>query len=166
MRRRREDTSLVRLGVSPRGKETACQCRRLLFNPWVRKIPWRRAWRPTAVFFPGESHGQRSLGGATVYRVAESWTWLKWLSTDGVSLCCCFIFQGQPSSVTHLDENLTATLASIVHNHAKGEANAPWDLSAPRLEPCLDSVSILEGLEPGCLRPGTVKGREMNLLFL
>ena len=33
------------------------------FNPWVRKIPWRRAWQPTPVFLPGESHGQRSLAG-------------------------------------------------------------------------------------------------------
>ena len=31
------------------------------FNPWVRKIPWRRAWQPTPVFLPTESHGQRSL---------------------------------------------------------------------------------------------------------
>ena len=31
--------------------------------PWVRKIPWRRAWQPTPVFLPGESHGQRSLVG-------------------------------------------------------------------------------------------------------
>ena len=31
---------------------------------WVqflgREDPWRRAWQPTAVFLPGESHGQRS----------------------------------------------------------------------------------------------------------
>ena len=33
------------------------------FNPWVGKIPWRRAWQPTPVFLPGESHGWRSLGG-------------------------------------------------------------------------------------------------------
>ena len=48
------------------GKEPACQCRRYTtcgFNPWVRKIPWRRAWQPTPVFLPGESHGQRSLEG-------------------------------------------------------------------------------------------------------
>jgi len=32
------------------------------FDPWVRKIPWRRAWQPTPVL-PGESHGQRSLAG-------------------------------------------------------------------------------------------------------
>jgi len=30
-------------------------------NPWVRKMPWRRKWQPTAVFLPGKSHGQRSL---------------------------------------------------------------------------------------------------------
>ena len=38
-------------------------CRRPGFYPWVRKIPWRRAWQPTPVFLPGESHGQRSLAG-------------------------------------------------------------------------------------------------------
>ena len=31
------------------------------FNSSVRKIPWRRAWQPTPVFLPGESHGERSL---------------------------------------------------------------------------------------------------------
>ena len=44
----------------------ACQCRRqerCWFDPWVEKIPWRRAWQPTPVFLPGESQGQRSLAG-------------------------------------------------------------------------------------------------------
>ena len=31
------------------------------FDPWVRKIPWRREWQPTPVLLPGQSHGQRSL---------------------------------------------------------------------------------------------------------
>ena len=44
-----------------RGKESACQCRRCEFDPWVRKIPWRRRWQPIPVFLLGESHGQRSL---------------------------------------------------------------------------------------------------------
>jgi len=33
------------MGVN--GKESTCQCRRHKrreFDPWVRKIPWRRAW--------------------------------------------------------------------------------------------------------------------------
>ena len=57
------------------GKELACQCwrcksRRL--NPWVRKIPWRRAWQPTPVLLPGESHGQRSLAGYSPWGCRES----------------------------------------------------------------------------------------------
>ena len=45
-------------------KEPACQHRRHKrwgFDPWVGKIPWRRAWQPTPVFLPKESHKQRSL---------------------------------------------------------------------------------------------------------
>ena len=45
------------------GKESACQCRRLRFDHWAGKIPRKRAWQPTPVFLPGESHGQRSLVG-------------------------------------------------------------------------------------------------------
>ena len=45
------------------------------------KIPWRRAWQPTPVFFPGESQGQRSQRNPIVHRVAKSQTWLKQLST-------------------------------------------------------------------------------------
>ena len=46
------------------GKEPTCQCRRCKrcgFDPWVGKIPCRRAWQPTPLFLPGESHGQRIL---------------------------------------------------------------------------------------------------------
>ena len=51
---------------STSGKEHAHQCRRRKrrgFSSWVRKIPWRRAWKATPVFLPGESHGQRRLAG-------------------------------------------------------------------------------------------------------
>ena len=37
------------------------QGRRPRFDPWVGKIPWRREWQPTPVFFAEEFHGQRSL---------------------------------------------------------------------------------------------------------
>ena len=33
----------------------------LRFDPWVRKIPWKRKWQPTSVFLPGKSHGQKGL---------------------------------------------------------------------------------------------------------
>ena len=43
------------------GEESARQCRKRMFNPWVMKIPWSRKWQPTPVFLPGKFHGQRSL---------------------------------------------------------------------------------------------------------
>ena len=55
------------------GKEPTCQCsgcRRRGCDPGVRKIPWRRAWKPTPVLWPGESHGQRSRVGY-VHRVVS-----------------------------------------------------------------------------------------------
>ena len=42
---------------------------------------WRRKWRPTPVFLPGESQGQGSLVAA-IYGVAQSRTRLKWLSSS------------------------------------------------------------------------------------
>ena len=60
----------------------SCQCRRCKWcglDPWIRKIP-------------GEGHGNllqysrvgnpmdRGAWWATVYRVAKTWIWLKWLS--------------------------------------------------------------------------------------
>ena len=41
------------------------------FNPWVRKIPWRRKWQPTPVFLPGKYHGQRSLVGCSPWGSKE-----------------------------------------------------------------------------------------------
>ena len=60
----------------PPGNPTACQCRRLRFNSWIRKIPRRRAWQPTPAFCPGESRGQRSLVGygPEAHRVRHDWS--------------------------------------------------------------------------------------------
>ena len=46
-----------------RGESICLQCRRPRFNPWVRKILWRRKWQPTPVLLPGKSQGRRSLVG-------------------------------------------------------------------------------------------------------
>ena len=51
-----EDTSELGLahGSLPlwhSSKEPAHQCRRRVFDPWVRKIPWRGKWQITPVFF-------------------------------------------------------------------------------------------------------------------
>ena len=66
---------LLKLTMLPRrlsGKESASQCRRHKFNPWVGKMLWRRKWQPTPVFLPGESHGQRNLVGYSPWSDKES----------------------------------------------------------------------------------------------
>ena len=73
---------------STSGKEPACQCRRHKrqgFGSGVRKITWKRKWRPTPAFLPGEFQGQRSPGGYSPWvplsmGVTKSWTQLKKLS--------------------------------------------------------------------------------------
>ena len=44
-------------------KKFHLQCRRPGFDPWVGKIPWRRAWQPTLILLPGESPWTEEPGG-------------------------------------------------------------------------------------------------------
>ena len=57
------------------GEEPVCQSKRWRFDPWVRKIPWRRV----PAFFCLENTMDRGAWRATIHRVAKSWTQLKWL---------------------------------------------------------------------------------------
>ena len=54
----------------------AGRCKRPGFNPWVGKIPWRRAWQPTPVFLPGEFPWTEEPGGLQsmeLQRVGHDW---------------------------------------------------------------------------------------------
>ena len=53
-------------------KNTPANAGDIGFDPWIRKIPWRRICWPTPVLLPGESHGQRSLLGCSQYGGKES----------------------------------------------------------------------------------------------
>ena len=48
------------------------QCGRPGFEPWVRKIPWRREWLPTPGYLPGRFQAQRSLVGYSPWGCKES----------------------------------------------------------------------------------------------
>ena len=52
------------------------QCRRPEFDSWVGKIPWRRAWQRTPVFFWLENSMDRGAWRATHHGVAKSQTQL------------------------------------------------------------------------------------------
>ena len=64
------------------GKEPACQCRRhktCRFNPWIGKMPRRRARQSTPVFLPGESPRTEEPGGLQaigLQRVRHFWNYL------------------------------------------------------------------------------------------
>ena len=93
------------------GKEPASQCKkckRCGFDPWVGKITWRRAWQPTPVFLPEESHEQRNLVGYNPWGGKESDTteatkhkcpWLKDLVEQG---CSYFRCESQVTRLSHV----------------------------------------------------------------
>ena len=53
-------------------KSVCLQWGRPGFEPWVRKIPWRRKWQPIPVLLPGKSYGRRSLVGYSPWGRQES----------------------------------------------------------------------------------------------
>ena len=68
------------------------------FDPYVRKIPWRRKWLSSPVFLPGEFQGQRSLVGYRVWGhkdldMTEHFTLLTMClsSLDKWLFCCCSV---------------------------------------------------------------------------
>ena len=48
------------------------RCKGRGFDPWVGKVPWRRAWQSTPVLLPGESQGQRSVAGYSPQSLIEA----------------------------------------------------------------------------------------------
>ena len=70
-------------------KESACQCKRRGFDPWVGKIPWKRAWQPIPVFLPRipwteETGRLQSMGSQR-------------LGHDRSNLACVHVFLNNPS---------------------------------------------------------------------
>ena len=73
------------------GYSIRLQCkghRRCRLDPWVRKIPWKRAWQPMPVFLPGESHEQRCLLGDNqgFQRVGHDWSDYACMNTPIVNI--------------------------------------------------------------------------------
>ena len=59
--------SITVMGYHGSGKESASQCSRHGFDPWVKKSPCRKKWLPTPVFLSGKLDGQWSLAGYSPY---------------------------------------------------------------------------------------------------
>ena len=132
------------------GKEPTCQCRRHRrqgFDPWVRKIPWRRAWQPTPAFLPGESHGQRSLAS---YSHKE-------LGLHRTSLITCSLLQ--------------EVVLGLVHDHGSSwNTHTQWEKENPRqtLAAC-QSIPVLTTEGPvstgqggRCVLPSSFQGPRLS----
>ena len=73
-----------------------------MWETWVRspigKIPWRRGQIPTAVFWPGESHGQRSLAGYSSWGRRVGHDWATFTSLQGVTRSGNWQYKAKPSN--------------------------------------------------------------------
>ena len=68
-------------------KYICLQGRRCGFEPWVRKVPWRRKWQPASIFLAGKFHGQRGLGGYSPWDLNTSdVTERLWTTTHNIPL--------------------------------------------------------------------------------
>ena len=119
------------------GKEFTYQCRRHGFDPWVRKIPWRRKWQPAPIFLPRESHGPRSLAGYSPWGCKEL-DMAEWLSTNTHEVLQ-MVWLNEMLHVAALEQRLPVMLSS------KGEVRTT-NIS---IKPCISTSQQLR-------RQGTV----------
>ena len=143
------------------GKEADSQYRRLKrcgIKPWVGKIPWRRAWTPTPVFLPGESHGQRSLVG-----------YIPWGRRPSTHLCLS-------AASTLLEEMDVAEEGDFVFNGRGLVQRWVWlDLpitgssegktaaaAATLLQSCPTLCDPIDGSPPGSPVPGILQARTLE----
>ena len=110
-------------------KESVCSAGHAVkcgLDPWVEKIPWRRARQPTPGFLPAESPWTEEPGGATVHGVPKCQTRLKRLKTRALTsdhhtdLCACVSAAERHSSAIH-----SAFLSSDSFRTSPGSSG--WD---------------------------------------
>ena len=120
------------------GKESACQCRRHRFDPWVGKIPWRREGLPTLVYSCLENSMDRrawwaihSMGSQRVghdlatitHTISQIFTDLRY-----PFIILCFSF---PSCMGYCSSWVTADTSfiqhtSVAHGVCDGDGAKSW----------------------------------------
>ena len=138
-----DNLKLLRVGLQASrwlsGKESACQCRRHAFDPWVGKIPWRWKWQPTPVFLPEKFHGHRSLMGYSSLDCKESTT----------SECTHTHTHAHVHTHTHTPPQGLVFTSKRVRNCLKIRQNSGQKPSSALWNPMYwDSGSVLTNLDP------------------
>ena len=121
-------------------------------DPWVGKIPWRRAWQPTLVFSPGEFHGQRSLAGYSPWGRKESdlteqlkISLSSWFSVSNPGPF--FIFPYIEAHITFLQPASRSCLLGSTIQHQASEVCCHQSLPCPETSPHPRDIKPRECLE-------------------
>ena len=156
------------------GGRIRLQCGRPRFDPWVEKIPWRRAWQPTPVFWPGESHGQRSLVSYSPWGCKELDT------TEWLTLSLSFSIGPYTLIITLNVNGLNAPTKrhrlsgqmktwACMHFHLPHHSFDPpycmqlfYAAAAKLLQSCLTLCDPIDGSPPGPDVPGILQARTLE----
>ena len=110
------------------------RCSRLGFDPWVRKILWRKKWKTTLEFLSEEFHGQRGLANYSPKCHKESDT------TQQLSMYTCWDFKSE-SLTSGQFSVFTMTWHQATSRTLTG-GSLCWDEGIPSLwGVCVDTVS-------------------------
>ena len=82
------------------------------FDPWVRKIPWKKEWQPSLVFLPGESYGERNLMGYSPWSHKESDTTEQVNNNKCVYTLRIYLQHGQMFRVSTYKSKIQALITS------------------------------------------------------
>ena len=136
------------------GKEPACQYRRQVFDPWVRKIPWQREWQPSTVSLPGESQGPRKLVGYHPW--LQSWTRLRQLNMHAQILTSRTL-KWKKEMISYIPLHQIITFKNVTSFKYMFLATA-----AKSLQSCPTLCDPIDDCPPGCPVPGILQARTLE----
>ena len=140
--------------------------RRHGFNPWARKIFWRKAWQPTPVFLPAEPHGQKSLAGYSPWGCKESdrvrqtntFTIFYYFFTSSMFYIVFIIIYFSDSIIIHyvlcLVSQLCSTLCDLMDcgpPRSSVHGDSPGKNTGVGCHAFLQGISQAQGSNPGLL---------------
>ena len=148
------------------------------FNPWVRKIPWRRARQCTPIVLPRESHGHKSLVGYSPHYQKQLGNGLKQLSIHAgmhemgeegiqeISVCssqfCCKFKTALhfKSLEKYIDFSKPAFFLNTMRVYVCTCMYAA--AAAKSLQSCLTLCDPIDGSPPGTPVPGILQVRTLE----
>ena len=142
--------------------------------PRLGRFPWRKKWLPSPAFLPGESYGQRSLEGYSLWghrKVRHDWTyihsfnWQKYLKVK-VKLLSRVRLVATPWTVAY---QAPPSVGFSRQEYWSGlPFPSPGDLPNPGIEPGSPTLraDTLPSEPPGKLNPKEQHSPGINMLLL